>query len=250
MKITMTLLTLLVLFLPTSPAQEYTQLSLPEGAVARLGKGSLNVVRYSPDGARLAVAGSSGIWFYDTTTYRAIALLTGNTDNVISVAFSPDGKILATSSKDSTVRVWDAVIGELKRELTGQKGRVDSVAFSPDGKTLLSASYARSIYLWDVVTGQRKQTQPIGMKYTDEHLTFSANGTTLAGGGYGAVSLWDAVTGQRKQRLVMDTKYRDISLALSPDGTTVAGGNKNDTVYLWDAVTGSTETEANHGHET
>ena len=193
MKTTTTILGLLVLFLPTAATQEYTQLSLPEGAVARLGKGSLDVVRYSPDGARLAVAGSIGIWLYDTTTYRAVALLTGDTNDVTGVAFSPDGKLLAAGSKDSPVRVWDAVTGELKRELTGHKGWVGSVVFSADGKTLLSARY-----VWDVVTGQGKQTQPVDMKYTYGHLTFSANGTTLAGGGYGAVGLWDAVTGQRK----------------------------------------------------
>ena len=77
MKITVTLLTLFVLFLPTTPAQEYAQWHLPKGAIARLGKGSLNEIQYSPDGARLAVATSIGIWLYDTTTNREVALLTG-----------------------------------------------------------------------------------------------------------------------------------------------------------------------------
>ena len=76
MKITTTLLTLLVLFSLITPAQESTQLNLPEGAVARLGKGSLNEIQYSPDGARLAVAGSVGIWIYDTTTHQEVALFT------------------------------------------------------------------------------------------------------------------------------------------------------------------------------
>ena len=69
MKITATLFLLLVLLLPNTHAQEYTRWSLPESAVARLGKGSINEVQYSPDGARLAVVTSIGIWLYDTATY-------------------------------------------------------------------------------------------------------------------------------------------------------------------------------------
>jgi WD40 repeat protein len=106
MKITMTLLTFFALFSPITPAQESTHLNLPEGAVARLGKGSINAVQYSPDGARLAVATSIGIWLYDTTTYREVALLAGHTDDGYDVAFSPDGATLASGSWDSTVLLW------------------------------------------------------------------------------------------------------------------------------------------------
>ncbi len=79
MKITVMILTLLVLFLPHAYPQDYTQMSLPEGAVARLGKGVVKGVLYSPDGTRLAVRTYMGIWLYDTTNYRTIALLTGDT---------------------------------------------------------------------------------------------------------------------------------------------------------------------------
>ena len=77
MKIMTTLLTLFVLFLPTTPAQEYTQWHLPEGAVARFGKSFINEIQYSPDGTQLAVATSIGIWLYDTATYHEVTLLTG-----------------------------------------------------------------------------------------------------------------------------------------------------------------------------
>ena len=77
MKMTATVLMLLVLFLPNTYPQDYTQMNLPEGAVARLGKGSIKAIQYSPDGARLAVHSSIGIWLYDTMTYREICLLTG-----------------------------------------------------------------------------------------------------------------------------------------------------------------------------
>ena len=148
MKIAATLFTLLVLFLPNTPAQDATHLNLPEGAIARLGKGRFPEIQYSPDGTRLAVASTIGIWLYDTTTDRAVALLTGHTDRVVSVAFSTDEKTLASGSGDGTVRLWDAVTGDQKRTLTGHEYQVVSVAFSPDGKLLASASSDGTVLLW------------------------------------------------------------------------------------------------------
>ena len=107
MKITAILLMLLALFSPTTPAQDYSQLNLPEGAVARLGKGRLAEIQYSPDGALgLQLPASIGIWLYDTTTNREVALLTGHTARVVSVAFSTDGKMLASGSYDGTMLLW------------------------------------------------------------------------------------------------------------------------------------------------
>ena len=93
----LTLIFVTLLFLPNIFAQDYTQWGLPEGAKARLGKGRISGnIAYSPDGARLAVASSIGIWLYDAGTYQEVALLTGHTDSVSSVAFSPDGNTLAS----------------------------------------------------------------------------------------------------------------------------------------------------------
>ena len=86
MKTTVTLLILFTLFSLNTFAQDYTQLGLPEGAKARLGKGTINEIQYSPDGTRLAVASTIGIWLYDTATHQVensrngeVALLTGHT---------------------------------------------------------------------------------------------------------------------------------------------------------------------------
>ena len=152
MKTTMTLLTLLVLFLPNTYPQEYTQLNLPEGAVACFGKGGLAGIQYSPDGTRLAVASTIGIWLYDTTTHREVALLTGHQRWVTSVAFSPDSSVIASGGGflDQTVRLWDVKTGEQKQVFTGHTDMVADVAFSPDGKVLASASWDGTMLLWKV----------------------------------------------------------------------------------------------------
>ena len=88
-------------------AQDYTRWSSPEGSKARLGKGHITGnIAYSPDGIRLAMAGSIGTWIYDAHTGEELALLTGHTTEVYSVAFSPDAKILASGSSDGTVLLW------------------------------------------------------------------------------------------------------------------------------------------------
>ena len=84
-------------------AQDSPQSHLPEGATARLGKGSITEIAYSPDGTRLAVASSIGIWLYDAQTDEALDLLTGHTGEVSSVSFSPDGNTLASGSRDMSV---------------------------------------------------------------------------------------------------------------------------------------------------
>ena len=84
------------LLLQNSFAQDSPQWRLPENVKARLGRGSIVEMRYSPDGTRLAVASSIGIWFYDTTTLQEVDLFTGHTSWVTSIAYSPDGHMLAS----------------------------------------------------------------------------------------------------------------------------------------------------------
>ena len=92
-------------------AQDSPQWHLPEGVKARLGKGRINEIQYSPDGTRLAVASGIGIWLYDARGGEEINLLTEHTDWVRSVAFSPDANTIASGSYNTTVHLWDANTG-------------------------------------------------------------------------------------------------------------------------------------------
>ncbi|MYG07753.1 hypothetical protein F4167_14285, partial [Candidatus Poribacteria bacterium] len=118
---------------PNTFAQDSPQWHLPEGAKARLGKGTIGEIAYSPDSTRLAVASSIGIWIYDAQTGEELDLFVGHTDWISSVAYSPDGNTLASGSWDNTVRLWDTHTGEHIQTLTGHTGRVNSIAYSPDG---------------------------------------------------------------------------------------------------------------------
>ena len=166
--------------------QNSTQWGLPDGATARLGKGNINELAYSPDGARLAVSGSIGTWLYDTSTHQEIALLREREGAVTSVAISPDGRALASGSEDGAIHLWNVVTGVHLRTLKLGEGMVESLAFSPNGRALASAhSWIRgsdakdnAVCLWDVVTGALAETfRGTG---SDSSLAFSLDGLTLA----------------------------------------------------------------------
>ena len=217
-------------------AQDSPQWHLPEGAKTRLGKGGISEIAYSPDGTRLAVASSIGIWIYDAQTGEALDLLTGHTWDVTSVAFSPDGQTLASGSYDATIRLWDANTGRNIHTLTGHTDWVRSVAFAPDGQTLASGS-DDTIRLWDAHTGRNIRTLT-GHTANVSSVAFSPDANTIASGSSDdTIRLWDANTGRHLRTLTGHTNWVE-SIAFSPDANTIASGSWDQTLRLWDANTG------------
>ena len=237
---TMILFTLsLSIGLPHTAAEDPTQLGLPEGVKARLGKGDINEIAYSPDGTLLAVASQIGIWLYDIDTLQERALLTGHTSGVTSVSFSPDGNTIASGSEGGTVRLWDVATTTQTRTLTGHTGSVTSVSFSPDGNTIASGSSDNTVRLWDVNTGLHLRTFT-GHTRDVESVSFSSDGQTLASSGGSwddTVRLWDVNTGRHLRTLTGHTGAV-YSVSFSPDGQTLASGSWKE-VRLWDVNTGS-----------
>jgi WD40 repeat protein len=208
-------------------------------------------VRFSPDGKLLAVGSYRQVRLIEpvrrgdltekpgsaqTPEEHVIATLSGHADYVRSLAFSPDGRLLAAAGgpcqRGGEIKIWDVASHALVRTMQGHKDCIYSVAWSPDGKLLASGSYDKTIKLWNPATGTE-------LKTLQDHIdavfavAFSPDGKRLASASQDrTVKIWDVATGQRLFTL-SDASDGLTGLAYSPSGDEIAAAGYDKTIYVW-----------------
>ncbi len=226
-------------------------------------------VALSPDGKTLATAS------YDQTAKLwetiAIAVPTGQTGRaadipigppretlqghsgpLTSVAFSPDGALLATAGIDGQVILWDTETARRLQTLAGHKSWVNSVAFSPDGKLVVTASSDGAVKIWSTVDGQLKNTIPAS-KAEVRSVAVSPDGKWIAAGmRYGAVKIWDTASHQERHRLQFQADDTS-AVVFTPDSAQLLIGtgewNRPGRIEVVDLETGKSTRQLKHTGE-
>lgn len=233
---------------------------LPEGT-------SSSEFRYSPDGNLIAVVANDGVQLWDVNRQILLRTLRGHSffdlesagtfsEAITALAFSPDGQLLATCSRDGTMKIRKVNDGTEVRSITVMSARVatitglDDLAFSPDGKYLATTGVGAPIKLWEVKTG--REVRSFFGQVSAKCVSFSPDGTCLASGnrGLGVVKIWDA-TGEPGQHLFLNEEvHSPDSPTFSPDGTLLAErfvyGAKKGQVHVCDVDTGRVVAKLEH----
>lgn len=238
--------------------ENYPQWNLPIDAKARLGKGNIRAIQYSPDGTQLAVGSSIGLWIYEVETGDEISLLPGMSREIV---YSPDGRFIASGGGDPTsslggtplekgVVLWNIATGS-EVSVKDALPAASVLRFSNDSKALVFLNLSRdTIYRVNVETGETIATK-MGERSGNVHLeNYALTEDKIAiGNRDGKLELWDMTTGKKlytlkefgKEIRMPDffvEKNRTISLKFSPDGMQLATGTLDTTVQLWDTATG------------
>jgi WD40 repeat protein/serine/threonine protein kinase/tetratricopeptide (TPR) repeat protein len=228
-----------------SPVKVYEAVTGRETFSFQGPKGGNNDLAIHPDGRRLAVAGEGLVEVWDLASRKKVQRLPGHAKWVYALAYSPDGKWLASGSWDGTIKLRDAATGEERLTLFGHDGFVMDVAFSPDSRALASTSEDRSVRLWEIPSGR-----PLGTFHGHTDFTvsvaFSPDGRELASGAIdGTLRLWD----RRTSLPVVFTEHKGWvgRLAFRRDGRrvlsqeTIYGGGTDSTFKIWDPATGQAD---------
>lgn len=259
-----------------SEDSDITTWELPEGAVARLGQGNMmydftpQPIAPSPDGRYIAVGNTIGVWWYDLSTMTPVTLWDIGRGWINAVAFSPNGKWLATGDGEGIVKVWDVrsgdCISQMQRDESKKKEQfmfntnlVSHLAFSPDSQYLTSSSELDYIlYVWHTETGDRIAKFHVETNFrwfggSPRPIAFSADGSLLACTmpdynllacadtndrirvpeySFNYITVWDLKTGEQVACLTEPGDFAE-NLCFSPCGQFLVSGGKKGGVRVW-----------------
>lgn len=184
--------------------------------------------------------GGDTLSLWDHVSGKLLRKLAGHRGAISAVAWTPDGKTIASAGHDKTVRLWESSSGKLLKTFEQHQAAVLAVAFSPDGKTVASGGADKLVLIWDPATGEVKQT----LKGHTAEVTCLAwanghNGSLASGGNDKTVRTWNARTGAAGKEFTETGDSAILALAWSPDSKIVASGHHDHRVRLWQVSSGN-----------
>ena len=191
----------------------------------------IKMVTFSPNGQRLATVGAH-VKLWNTYNWTEITTLRHDAW-VWAVAFSADGKLLATGDASGQVNVWDVQKRHIVTHLQGDTEHIGSVAFSPNNRILAAAGYEGKVKLWKVASWEYLGT--LNANGTVHEVSFSPDSRTLVSTGYASVNLWKVESGEKIATLTEHTGWVN-TVDFSSDGGTLISGGEDETLRIWDTT--------------
>ena len=208
--------------------------------------GMVMALAFSADDGALFVTRDHDVVLRSLAAGRTLRTFSGHLSVVTSLAVSPDGRMLLTSSEDGMVKLWSVETGRVIRELakgrpgdySNYQGVLNAVAFSPDGRLAAAGGNAGEVTVWHVSTGRAARAFSAEPRASVQSIAFSGRGASLlVADGVGRVVRWNLATGRKIRSFVDDPVSGISSMSVSADGSrvlTVAGLK----IRPWDAASG------------